>query len=140
MKIDYDNCADQYQNYRNPDPRIASTIAAHFADANRVLNVGAGQGAYEPTHCEVVAVELSAEMIALRAVGKAPAIQGHAGNLPFEDNTFDGSLASLTIHHWSDLKKGLAEMKRVTRGNIVLFTWDGRARDVCQTAFGGCRT
>jgi hypothetical protein len=34
------------------------------------------------------------------------------------------SLATLTIHHWKDVRAGLEEMRRVTRKRIVLFTWD----------------
>jgi hypothetical protein len=33
-------------------------------------------------------------------------------------------MAVLTIHHWSDQAKGLAEMRRVTRGRIVILTYD----------------
>ena len=29
------------------------------------------------------------------------------------------------MHHWSDIAVGLREMRRVTRGGIVLFTWIG---------------
>ena len=38
-------------------------------------------------------------------------------------------MAILTIHHWSDICKGLKEMVRVTNGKIVLFTWIGYGRD-----------
>ena len=64
------------------------------------------------------------EMIRQRRVSAATVIQGQAEDLPFEDNSFDASMAVLTIHHWSDKAKGLAEMRRVTRGKIVLLTYD----------------
>ncbi|NNF77245.1 MAG: methyltransferase domain-containing protein, partial [Rhizobiales bacterium] len=51
-------------------------------------------------------------------------IQGHAEDLPFDDKVFDASMAILTIHHWSDQQKGLSEMRRVTRGPVVLLTFD----------------
>jgi SAM-dependent methyltransferase len=47
-----------------------------------------------------------------------------ADALPFDDNAFDASMACLTIHHWPDLEAGLREMRRVTRGPLVLMTFD----------------
>jgi len=36
-------------------------------------------------------------------------------------------MAGLTIHHWSDRAKGLKEIRRVTRGPIVIMTFDASA-------------
>lgn len=88
-----------------------------------VLNLGAGTGCYEPATC-TLAVEPSLKTIAQRPFGSAPCIQGLAERLPLANQSFDGSLASLTIHHWADVSAGLCEMCRVTRKRIVLFTWD----------------
>jgi hypothetical protein len=33
-------------------------------------------------------------------------------------------MAILTMHHWTDVRAGLAELRRVARHRIVLFTWD----------------
>ena len=33
-------------------------------------------------------------------------------------------MAILTIHHWSDKEQGLKEMRRVTRGRVVVLTYD----------------
>jgi hypothetical protein len=33
-------------------------------------------------------------------------------------------MAILTVHHWSDVPKGLQEMRRVTRGKIIILTFD----------------
>ena len=68
MAVNYNELANQYRHYRTPDPRIASAIWAHLAGAERVLNVGAGIGSYEPDNCEVIAVEPSEKMIALRPI------------------------------------------------------------------------
>lgn len=47
-----------------------------------------------------------------------------AENIPFENEFFDGAIASLTIHHWKDLRKAFSEISRVlkTKGKFVLFT------------------
>jgi len=38
------------------------------------------------------------------------------------------ALASLTIHHWSDWRAGLAEVRRVAPGRQVVFTWAADAQ------------
>jgi SAM-dependent methyltransferase len=128
MSAHYDTIGIVYAALRKPDARIAAQIHAALGDARRVLNVGAGAGNYEPIDCEVVAVEPSTEMIRQRPEGSAPVIQGSAENLPFADNSFDAAMALLTVHHWSDKAKGLSELRRVTRGPIVLFTFDPSIR------------
>jgi SAM-dependent methyltransferase len=56
--------------------------------------------------------------------GAAPAVRARAEGLPFRDGTFAAALAVLTLHHWSDWRRGLAEMMRVARRTVALFTWD----------------
>jgi SAM-dependent methyltransferase len=51
-------------------------------------------------------------------------IQAAAHELPFDDDAFDAAMAILTVHHWPDKEAGLREMRRVTRGRIVLLTFD----------------
>jgi SAM-dependent methyltransferase len=109
---------------RREDPRIAARIHAALGGARTVLNVGAGAGSYEPPDRDVTAVEPSAVMRAQRPSSAAPAIDARAEALPFPDDSFDAAMAVLSDHHWSDRKKGLHELRRVTRGPVVLFTWD----------------
>jgi SAM-dependent methyltransferase len=120
----YDTIGLDYSALRRPDPRIAAAIHAHLEGAATVLNVGAGAGSYEPRHLKVTAVEPSAAMIAQRPASDVVVIQASAEDLPFDDKSFDASMAILTVHHWSDVRKGLAEMQRVTRGPIVILTFD----------------
>ncbi len=72
----------------------------------------------------VVAVEPSATLIRQRPVGSAPVIRGAAEGLPLVDGVADSALAILTVHHWTDLARGLAEMRRVARSRVVILTWD----------------
>jgi hypothetical protein len=50
---------------------------------------------------------------------------GVAEALPFDDDGFDAALAIATIHQWPDAGAGLRELRRVARGPVVVFTWDG---------------
>ena len=121
---DYGVIGMGYARYRQPEPRIAALILAALGDARTVLNVGAGAGSYEPTDREVTAVEPSASMRAQRPAHLPVAVDAVAGQLPFPDGAFDASMATFTIHQWPDLRAGLAEMRRVTRGPVVTMTCD----------------
>jgi SAM-dependent methyltransferase len=121
---DYGLIGDGYARYRRPDPCIAATIAEALGDADTVLNVGAGAGSYEPLDRRVTAIEPSASMRAQRPAYLPPALDAVAESLPFDDASFDASLATFTVHQWSNLAAGLAEMRRVTRGNIAILTCD----------------
>ena len=124
MGTSYDTIGVNYSDLRTPDPRIGSRIDAALGSAETVLNVGAGAGSYEPTDRRITALEPSVEMIRQRGASAAPVVRGHAEDLPFDDNSFDASMAILTVHHRTDKAKGLGEMRRVTRGPIVLLTYD----------------
>ena len=120
----YDVIGINYAELRKPDLRIARIIESALGSAQRVLNVGAGTGSYEPTDRSVIAVEPSGEMIRKRDPAAAKAIEASADDLPFDDKSFDASMAILTIHYWPDKEAGLREMRRVTRGRIVLLAHD----------------
>jgi SAM-dependent methyltransferase len=119
----YDVIGEGYARYRRADPRWGAAILAALGDARSVVNVGAGSGSYEPAGRMVVGVEPSARMIAQRAAEAAPVVQGVAGALPFRDGAFDAAMAVLTVHHWPDARAGLAEMRRVSRRQVVV-TWE----------------
>ncbi len=63
-------------------------------------------------------------MRAQRPAHLCQAIDAVAEHLPFEDGSFDASMATFTVHQWPDLRAGLAEMRRVTRGPVVIMTCD----------------
>ncbi len=121
---DYGLIGAGYARIRQPDPRIAAQFHAAFGDAKTVLNVGAGAGSYEPTDRDVTAVEPSASMRAQRPAQLSPAIDATADHLPFDDDSFDAAMASVTVHQWPDLEAGLGEMRRVTTGPVVILTFD----------------
>jgi SAM-dependent methyltransferase len=135
MDASYDRIGVNYADLRKPDARIAAAIEAALGDARRVLNVGAGTGSYEPAGRQVTAVEPSAEMIRQRAATAGPAVRARAEALPFADAAFDAAMAVLTVHHWSDQARGLAEMRRASRGPVALLTYDPGFRDFWLTDY-----
>jgi SAM-dependent methyltransferase len=119
----YDQIGRAYAATRHPDPRIAAAIVRALGDAETVVNVGAGAGAYEPSDRSVVAVEPSWHMIRQRAAGSCPVVRAPAEALPFREGVFDAALAVLTLHHWADWRGGLDEMRRVAK-RLVVFTFE----------------
>jgi len=123
-RVDYEQHGRTYAQHRRPDPRIAARIHAALGGARSVLNVGAGSGSYEPEDRWVLAVEPSATMRAQRPPSAAPAIDARAEALPFDDDAVDAAMACVTVHHWEPAQAGLAELRRVARGPVVVFTFD----------------
>jgi SAM-dependent methyltransferase len=117
----YDTIGRTYASTRRADPRIAAQITAALGDARRVVNVGAGTGSYEPDDRLVVAGDPSMTMLRQRAAHAGPAVQLVAEALPFPDAAFDAAFATLTLHHWLDVERGLQEMARVASRQVILF-------------------
>lgn len=128
--VDYGKFGTGYATQRRADPRIAARIHQALGDARTVLNVGAGAGSYEPEDRHVIAIEPSVAMRAQRPKHLAQAIDAVAEQLPLADQSVDASMALCTVHQWRDLDKGLAELRRVTRGPIVVMHFDGDALDL----------
>lgn len=128
--FDYDQFGQTYSGHRQTDPRIAAHVNHFLTDAQTILNVGAGAGSYEPADKYVVAIEPSSVMRAQRLQNaKVPAIDAKAGQLPFDADAFDASMAMVTVHHWPDIAQGLSEMRRVTKKQVIIMTFDPDALD-----------
>jgi SAM-dependent methyltransferase len=119
--VDYAAHGLGYAQQRRTDPRIAAAVHRALGSAKTIVNVGAGAGSYEPVDRLVTAVEPSA---AMRAQRETPAIAAAAEALPFADNTFDAAMATMTVHQWRDAARGLRELRRVSRGPVVVLTAD----------------
>jgi SAM-dependent methyltransferase len=126
----YDRIGRGYTAGRQTDPRIAAAIRRALGDSRSVLNVGAGTGNYEPPDRTVAAVEPSMHMIGQRAADAWPVVRGVAEALPFADQTFDATLGVLTLHHWRRLDKGLTELRRVSRRQVIFMFETDFAHDL----------
>ncbi|TCO50907.1 class I SAM-dependent methyltransferase [Actinocrispum wychmicini] len=114
----YDDIGVGYSSARRTDPRWMTAIDAALGDAPTVVDVGAGTGSYEPADRQVIAVEPAVEMIRQRPSGAAPVVRALAEALPVRAAA--AAMAVLTVHHWKDWRKGLAEMRRVAPRRVVL--------------------
>ena len=129
MQALYDAIGTRYSTYRRPDPRIARVVCAELRQAATIVNLGAGVGSYEPGDRELIAVEPSRLMISQRPGSARPVVQACAEFVPFRDGAFDVAMAILSVHHWSDMKRGLNEARRVAKHKVVLLTWIGFGQD-----------
>lgn len=120
----YDRIGVGYAAERRPDPRWATRIDAALARSRSVVSIGAGTGSYEPP-TTVLGVEPSEVMVAQRRPGTAPVVRGVAEALPLCDGAVDATLVVLSLHHWTDWRAGLAELRRVSRRQVVV-TFDPR--------------
>jgi SAM-dependent methyltransferase len=125
---DYQATAEAYAHYRQPDPEIAGFITRALGSSQTVVNVGAGIGSYEPDGLNVTAIEPSADMRQRRPAGR-PAFDAVAGHLPFANDSFDAAMSTFSIHQWPDVRAGLAEMRRVALGPVLVLTCDPAALD-----------
>lgn len=109
--------------------RVADEVAA-TCPSGTVLEVGSGPGrlgvrlARSAPGLNVTGVDLSPEMVEL-ANGRAAEAGllgermrfevGDVGALPYVDGRFDGVVSTLSLHHWADPARGLAEIHRVLK-------------------------
>lgn len=135
--MEFTSTAEHYDRFMG---RYTISLAAAMCDAvgvppgSRVLDVGCGPGALTAE----LATRTAAENVA--AVDPTPQFveacrdrlpgadvrEGAAEALPWDDASFDMSLACLVIAFMSDPDKGVREMARVTRpgGTVAACMWD----------------
>jgi hypothetical protein len=116
----YERIGARYAAIRQPDYRLQARIISALGNEWPVLNVGAGTGNYEPTDRPVVALEPAQVMVGQRRRGSAPVVRGVAEGLPFAGGAFGASLATFTVHHWSDVRAGVNELRRVSHRQVLL--------------------
>ena len=120
--------------------RYSTQLSPQLADlagvetGQRVLDVGCGPGVLTGELVarvgapNVSAIDPSERFVAAtrHRFPEVDVRQGAAEELPFDDGSFDVSLAQLVVHFMTDPVKGLREMKRVTRagGVVAACVWD----------------
>jgi ubiquinone/menaquinone biosynthesis C-methylase UbiE len=108
-------------------PIAAALVATspHRLSGRTVLDAGAGTGAASAAlrrrGALVLAMDLSAAMLAWQASARPPGVVADIRALPLRDDAVDDSVAAFVLNHLSDPAAGLAELARVTRpGGAIL--------------------
>lgn len=108
------------------DLRQLGELAARVAGGAAILDLGCGAGhasfALAPHAAEVVAYDLSADMLgvvaeaaASRGLASIRTRQGPAERLPFPDGAFALVASRYSAHHWTDPAAALREAARVLK-------------------------
>lgn len=135
--MEFTAAAEKYDRFMG---RYTRTLAPALVDAagvdagTRVLDVGCGPGGLTDVLAERVGEDhVAAIDPAPQFVGacqdrhpQADVREGVAESLPWEDGTFDATLACLVFGFMADPDRGAREMARVTRpgGTVAACMWD----------------
>lgn len=127
----YDGIAEGYDSLHMAEQlqKMTEIIAAMGPDIPKkketLLDVGCGTGISTSVWvCDCTGIDPSPELIK-KAQQKFAGQQnkrfmvGNAEELPFPDKSFDVVISITAIHNFSDVKKGIIEMKRVGKDRFV---------------------
>lgn len=139
--MSFEVAADSYDRYMGRFSRLLSDQMADLAGVRtgqRALDVGCGPGALtsvlvQRLGAEAVAAVDPSQSFVEAARARNPGVDvrlAGAERLPFDDRTFDATLAQLVVHFMSDPVAGLVELARVTRegGTVAACVWDHAGR------------
>jgi ubiquinone/menaquinone biosynthesis C-methylase UbiE len=122
MKV-YDMIGAGYNATRQADPYIAERLCALLkAERHGVyLDIGCGTGNYlgalAAKGYSLYGVDPSPIMLDMARANNPAAqlVEAAAESIPLPDGFFDGAIAVLTLHHWTDMQAGLTEVARVLK-------------------------
>ncbi len=132
MEVKYDSIGVDYDLTRKADKYLSERLRHHLNPKAKGLHadIGCGTGNYtnelQKKGFRFIGIDPSIEMLE-KAKNKNQQIDwriGTAEKTDLNDNSVDGVIGCLTIHHWIDLRKGFLELNRVLKANgrIVIFT------------------
>jgi ubiquinone/menaquinone biosynthesis C-methylase UbiE len=121
----YDEIASGYEELHAKEQlKKISIIKEHFSvyTTDKLLDVGCGTGlTTEPWDCRKYGVDPAPKLLArARHKDKIKYAEAAAEKLPFSDGFFDVVISITAIQNFSDIEKGLSEIKRVGKDRFVL--------------------
>ena len=130
----YDSIGRDYNRNRAADHRVIAVIKELLGLplGSAIADIGAGTGNYSNALADLgyrlEAVEPSGEM--RRQAIPNPRVHWLSGSveaIPLENDSVDGVIVILALHHFSDVSRAAREMYRIcSNGPIVIFTMDPR--------------
>jgi ubiquinone/menaquinone biosynthesis C-methylase UbiE len=132
MPEKYDTIGKDYNLTRQADNYITERLYYHLnPETGKIyLDIGCGTGNY--THAlnkkgvQFIGIDPSEKMLDKAKLQNQNItwLLGKAESIPLDNESIDGCIASLTLHHWTNLSNGFKELYRVlkTNGKVVIFT------------------
>lgn len=128
----YNSIGLTYNTTRKVDPYLLERMYNLLSPQKdkQYLDIGCGTGNYTialvKKGMQFTGVDPSEVMLteAKAKSSKVEWVSGIAENIPFNDETFNGALGILTLHHWQHIENGLKELFRVLqpKSKLVFFT------------------
>lgn len=132
MSTKYNNIGINYNQTRKADPYLTSQLLKHL-NPNKdglYLDIGCGTGNYtnefQKRDFNFIGIDPSIEMLQ-KAQAQNKNIQwkiGTAEKTDLAQQSIDGIIGTLTIHHWTNLARAFSELAYILKpnGKIVIFT------------------
>jgi ubiquinone/menaquinone biosynthesis C-methylase UbiE len=132
---------ESYDRHTRPFRKLHARVVADagnagLPDAARVLDVGTGPGriarelAERHPHWTVDGIDLDPAMIAYaRTRDPSSTVTftvGDVADMPYPDDSFDLVVSSMSQHHWTDVERALADLRRVLSPGGRLWIYDVR--------------
>ena len=121
-----------YNSTRQPDERIVDRLLEllDLPLGKTIADIGAGTGNYSNAIAQrgykVIAIEPSVTMQQQAQSNQDVTwVQAAAESIPLEDNTVDGAIVMLALHHFQNIAAGIKEIDRtIAAGKIVIFAFE----------------
>ena len=128
----YNSIGQGYNQTRQSDPRIVDKLIdlLDLPVGKTIADIGAGTGNYSNAIADrgykVVAIEPSVTMKnQAQPHQDVTWVTAAAESIPLDDNTVDGAIVMLALHHFENIATGIKEIDRiVAKGNIVIFAFE----------------
>ncbi|MEM3126692.1 MAG: class I SAM-dependent methyltransferase [Candidatus Woesearchaeota archaeon] len=119
----YDEIAHSYNELHGEEQKKKVKIILDYfkkqkisLNKKKILDVGCGTG-IATKEFSTIGIDPSIKL--LQKCG-FPVVQGKGERLPFADKSFDIIICLTAIHNFDDWKKGIAEIKRVTKKIAII--------------------
>ena len=128
----YNSIGNDYNSTRKADARIVDKLVSLLSlpKGSKIADVGAGTGNYSNAIAnrgyEVIAIEPSGVMQGQKKNHPQVSwLTAGAEKIPLADNSVDGAVVMLALHHFQNIETGIKEINRITRrGKIVIFAFE----------------
>ncbi|MEL6495533.1 MAG: class I SAM-dependent methyltransferase [Cyanobacteria bacterium J06623_7] len=128
----YDSIGNNYNSTRQADARIVDRLISllDLPTRSKIADVGAGTGNYSNAIAQrsYEVIEIEPSQVMQNQQQDHPQVSwltASAEQIPLADNSVDGAVVMLALHHFRHIEAGIREINRITStGKIVIFAFE----------------